>query len=357
MTKKFFNTNRLHIEALCSVSPSQTIEVVKEDSSDKIKRMSRSIGIKSKYVCGPGQRFATLGEEGVNWIISKLGLRADDIDGIIVVTQSPDYIIPGTAVLLQDRCRLSKNTLAYDINLGCSGMPYGIFAAYGHLLAGMKRVLVVVGDQSYSPGTTDEGHGVLFGDGASVASVVLKDSKEHAEGKFAPGTDGGGYEALYIPHGGKVRPVDIESFVAKVDITGVVRTGTDVILDGPKIHNFSVGLVPGELSDICAALNWEVGDVDYFVLHQANKMINDTIRMKMKLPLEKFPESLSDFGNTSSASAPVTMTARLDGIWNKAGVKTIICTFGIGLSWSTLAYVADGTEISHHYYVSGGLKF
>lgn len=350
MTKKYFPLSNLHIEALCSVSPTRKLEVVTEASSDKIKRLSRSIGIKSKYVCGAGQRFATLAEEGINWIVSKLNLRAEDIDGVIVVTQSPDYIIPGTAVLLQDRCRLSKNTLAYDINLGCSGYPYGLFTAYGHLLSGMKRILLVVGDQSYSPGTTDEGHGVLFGDGCSVTSVILKDTHKNSPGYFNGGSDGGGYEALYIPHGGKVRPVDTESFIPKVDITGVVRTGTDVVLDGPKIHNFSVGLVPNELEEICEFNGWKTTDVDYFVLHQANKMINDTIRMKMKLPLEKFPESLSDFGNTSSASIPVTMTARLEGKWNAAGTKIIMCGFGIGLSWSTMTYVSDGTEISHHYF-------
>jgi 3-oxoacyl-[acyl-carrier-protein] synthase-3 len=350
MSKKFFNTEKLHIEALCSVSPTQKIEIVNDASSDKIKRLSRSIGIKSKYVCAPGERFATLAEEGINWIVSKLGLRPEDIDGIIVVTQSPDYIIPGTAVLLQDRCHLSKNTLAYDINLGCSGFPYGLFTAYGHLLSGMKRILVVVGDQSYSPGTTDEGHGVLFGDAASIASVVLKDGKEHSLGKFSAGSDGGGYGALYIPHGGKVRPVDTESFIPKTDITGVVRTGTDVVLDGPKIHNFSVGLVPEELKDMCSAMQWAPESVDYFVLHQANKIINDTIRAKLKLATEKFPESLSDFGNTSSASIPVTMTARLENKWNKAGIKTIMCGFGIGLSWSSMAYVSDGTEISHHHF-------
>lgn len=348
MIKKYFNIHKLHIEALCSVAPSKKIEIIKEDSSDKIKRLSKSIGIKSKYVCGPGERFATLAEEGINWIVNRLNLKAEDVDGVVVVTQSPDYIIPGTAVLLQDRCGLLKSTLAYDINLGCSGFPYGLFVAHGHLLSGMKRILVVVGDQSYSPGTTDEGHGVLFGDGASVASVILKDSKEHSEGKFAPGTDGGGYEALYIPHGGKVRPANAESFIANIDSTGVLRTGTDVVLDGPKIHNFSVGLVPDELRDMCTSLNWDISNVNYFVLHQANKMINDTIRLKMKLPPEKFPESLSDFGNTSSASIPVTMTARLDNKWNQAGVKTLMCGFGIGLSWSTMGYVADGTEISNH---------
>lgn len=348
MSSKFYDLKDLSIEAIVSVSPKKQIQIIKDDSSDKIKRLSKSIGIQSKFVCVDGQRFATLGEDGVNFLLKELNLGPQDVDGLIVVTQSPDYIIPGTAVLLQDRTGLSKETLAYDINLGCSGFPYGLMVAHGHLMSGMKRVLIVVGDQSYSPGTTDEGHGVLFGDACTVTSLVLKPGKGSTG--FSCGTDGGGYEALYIPHGGKVRPVNSESFEVKLDATGVMRNGTDVILDGPKIHNFSVGLVPGELDTMLAHQGWQREDVDFYVLHQANKMINDTIRMKMKLPTEKFPETLSDHGNTSSASIPVTMTARLSDKWNKPGVKTVGCGFGIGLSWSTFAYVADGSEKSYHLY-------
>lgn len=335
----------LFIEGLVSVSPGKKINIIKEDSSDKIKRLSRSIGIESKYVCSEGQRFSTLGETGINFLLKELKLSTDDVDGIIVVTQSPDYIIPGTAVLLQDRCHFSKSTLAYDINLGCSGYPYGLFAAHGHLMSGMKRVLIVVGDQSYSPGTTDEGHAVLFGDACTVTSVTL--GNEHTA-HFSCGTDGSGLEALYIPHGGKVRPLTRDSLDLKLDSTGVMRTGTNVVLDGPAIHNFSVGLVPGELTAMAKSMHKELEEVDYFVLHQANKLINNTIRMKLKLPIEKFPESLSDYGNTSSASIPVTMTARLDEKWNSQNSKTIMCGFGIGLSWSTLGYTANGKEKSFH---------
>ena len=177
-TNKLYKLNKLKIECLVSVSPKKKIRIVKEDTSDKIKRLSRSIGITSKHVCDKGQRFSTLGETGINFILNNLNLAKDEIDGIVVVTQSPDYIMPGTAVLLQDRCGFPKSTLAYDINLGCSGYPYALYVAYGHLLSGMKRVLIVVGDQSYSPGTKDEGHGVLFGDACTVTSLVLDDEKK-----------------------------------------------------------------------------------------------------------------------------------------------------------------------------------
>ena len=164
-TNKLYKLNKLKIECLVSVSPKKKIRIVKEDTSDKIKRLSRSIGITSKHVCDKGQRFSTLGETGINFILNNLNLAKDEIDGIVVVTQSPDYIMPGTAVLLQDRCGFPKSTLAYDINLGCSGYPYALYVAYGHLLSGMKRVLIVVGDQI--------GHVVAIGCGSGRVALRI----------------------------------------------------------------------------------------------------------------------------------------------------------------------------------------
>lgn len=339
----------LKIEYQLSVSPKNKIQIISEDSSDKIKRLSRSIGIESKFVCQKGELFSDLAKKGIDYLFDNNFYKANDFDGIIVVTQSPDYIIPGTAVLLQDRCGLNKNILAYDINLGCSGYPYALHVGYGHLLSGMKKILLVVGDQSYSPGTTDDGHNVLFGDGCSITAISVDQDFDH-EYHFIPGTDGRGYESLYIPYGGKRNPINAEALKPKLDHLGVIRTGTDVILDGPNILTFSVGTVPGELKKMQELTGWGE-QVDYYFLHQANKMINSTIMKKMKGSNDQFPESLSDHGNTSSASIPITMTARGSGKWNKAGAKNILCGFGIGLSWATLSYKASGDEISNHIYV------
>lgn len=349
MSKEPTCLDGLHIEALVSVSPKRQLNI-KDSTNPHLQRLSRNIGIHSKFVCEKGQLFSDLAKAGVDKIVDTLRITKDQIDAIIVVTQSSDYIIPGTAVLLQDRCEFPTDTLAYDINLGCSGMVYGIFAAHGHLRSGLSRVLVVGGDQSFSEGTTDEGHSVLFGDGCSVASIVLKD--KNTKTYFCAGTDGGGYASLYIPHGGKRHPIKKDSLVPKIDETGVLRTGTDVILDGPKILSFSVKVAPAEINKLCAVNNWQKEDVDFFFLHQANKMINDTIRRKLKLDEERFPNSLEQYGNTSVASPTLTMTALKSGIWNKAGTKNILCSFGIGLSWSSLSYVSDGTEISEHIHVA-----
>ena len=110
--------------------------------------------------------------------------------------------------------------------------------------------------------------------------------------------------------------------------------------------SFAVALF--ELNKMLEFLSLHVENIDYFVLHQANKIINDTLRLKMKGSSEQFPESLSDYGNTSSASIPITMTAKLSGKWNQKGKKIIICGFGIGLSWATMSYISDGTELSFH---------
>jgi 3-oxoacyl-[acyl-carrier-protein] synthase-3 len=338
-----------HIEGLVSVSPKRKLNLNDEGISEKIQRLSRNIGINSKYVCEPGQYFSDLAQHGINKILDMLQLSTDDVDGLVLVTQSSDYIIPGTAVLLQDRCGFSNQTIAYDINLGCSGIPYGFFCGYGHLKSGAKRILIIGGDQSFSEGTTDEGHGVLFGDACSVASIVLKEKNTPAY--FISGTDGGGYKYLYIPHGGKRRPINKDTLIPVVDETGVMRTGTDVVLDGPKILSFSVKTAPQEINRLLASNNWQREDVDYYFLHQANKMINETIRKKMKLTEDQCPNSLSEYGNTSVASPTVTMTAKANGRWNKFGAKSILCTFGIGLSWSSMSYVADGTERSEHIYV------
>lgn len=337
------NLNKLKIENLLTFLPSEKLEIINSSSSDKIKRLSRSIGIERKYVCKEGQTFTDLAVEAIGCFLNKTNLTNDDFDALIVVTQSPDYIIPGSAVLIQSRAGFSNNLASYDINLGCSGFPYGLFVGYSHLLTGMRRVMLIVGDQSYARGSLDEGHGVLFGDSVSIVSLTLSDHEKNQKILF--GTDGGGYEALYIPHGGKRTPLNENSLKHELDATGTYRCGTDVVLDGPKILNFSLKVAPNQIQQLIADIKCKMEDIDFFFLHQANKIINDTLRKKLNLNYDNCPDSLKNYGNTSSGSIPVTMNTS-DTLWNEKGKHSIFCGFGIGLSWSTMNYIADGTEKS-----------
>lgn len=335
--------SKLKIEHLLTFLPSELKEVVNDKSSDKIKRLSRSIGIERKYVCREGQTFTDLAVEGIGKFLKLTGLSQENFDAIILVTQSPDYIIPGSAVLIQSRAGFPQDTAAYDINLGCSGFPYGLFVSYSHLLTGMKRVMLVVGDQSYARGSLDEGHGVLFGDSVSIISVTLRNDEHNQHILF--GTDGSGYESLFVPHGGKRRPLDHTSLTHEVDSTGVNRCGTDVVLDGPKILNFSLKVAPDHINKLMNLIGCSSNDIDYFFLHQANKIINDSLRRKLSLNYDNCPDSLKNYGNTSSGSIPVTMNTS-DALWIEKGKHSIFCGFGIGLSWATMNYIADGTEKS-----------
>ena len=335
---------KLKIENLLTFLPSDNIEIINDSSSDKIKRLSRSIGIESKFVCQPSQTFTDLAVEAIEVFLKKTGLEQSDFDALICVTQSPDFIIPGSGTLLQSRAGFDNTLAAYDINLGCSGFPYGIFTSYSHLLTGMKRVMLVIGDQSYARGSQDEGHGVLFGDSVSIASVILRDEAVNQQILF--GTDGGGYKSLYIPHGGKRTPYNENSLKHELDDTGVKRCGTDVVLDGPGIFNFSLRVAPAQIKKLLNDIEKDIEDIDYLVLHQANKIINDTLRKKLKLSESVCPSSLAKYGNTSSGSIPVTLNTNSECLWNEAGKHSIFCGFGIGLSWATMNYISDGSEKS-----------
>lgn len=311
-----------------------------EVNSDELahrERLVRNIGIRYRRVCKEGQIFSDLVQAAGEHLLEKLNWPKDSVDILLLVTQSGEYIIPATAIILQDRIGLPTSTLAFDINLGCSGYPYGVVALGSMMKAmGYKRGVVLVGDQSASSGSPDSGREILFSDCGTATALELD---ENAPPMYFDGcSDGSGHKAIYVPHGGKRNPAQRESHEYRLMADGVTRKMTDVHLDGPAIMNFSIGTVPGAINTLLAAAEKSVDSVDYFVLHQANKMINETIRKKMKLPEERFPLTLYDYGNTSSATIPITICNVLGGGRLQKNQNILGCGFGIGLSWATLYF-------------------
>ncbi len=299
------------------------------------ERLVRNIGIRYRRLCSGGKIFSDLAERAVEDVISAVGWDKSSIDAYIWVTQSPDYIIPATSIVSQHRVGLPKSTLAFDMNLGCSGYPYGLYTVGCMLGAhGIKRAIVVIGDQSGSEGSADSGREILFGDAATATALEYDESAPPMY--FEGFSDGSGYNAIIVPDGGRRNPLKAQSLIPTPGADGVIRTGVDVSLDGPAILNFSTAVAPDAVRRICDFSGVPLEEIDGVLLHQANKMINDTIRRKLGLSLEKVPESLHDFGNTSSASIPVTLGHRSRDRFLEAGSKWIFCGFGIGLSWATL---------------------
>lgn len=302
------------------------------------ERLVRNIGILNRRICFPWQCVSDLAEAAAERLLDAIGWQRDEVDALIFVTQSPDYLTPATAIILQDRMKLSNNTIAFDINLGCSGYPFGIYAL-GCMLAsgGIKKALLLAGDKGATLNDP------IFSDCGTA--TALEFSPDAPPMHFDMHSDGSGYRAIILPVGGHREPVQPHHLIAKPDEHGDPHYATELILDGTAVLNFSTQRIPPAIRDLCEYSKVSLDQVDYVLLHQANKMINETIRKKLQQPPEKFPSTLYDFGNTSSASIPLTMTARLDSRLAEAPATLLLSGFGIGLSWGSCIMQTDNVSM------------
>lgn len=293
------------------------------------ERLVRNIGIETRRIAPAWQCFSDLAFEATEKLLEQLQWQREEIDALIVMTQSPDYLIPSTAIILQDRLGLSSATIAFDVNLGCSAYPFGIHLV-GSMIAGggVKKALLLIGDRS---ATLDD---PIFSDAGTA--TALEFSEGAAPMYFDLNSDGSGFKAIMLPVGGHRQPVGIQHLVPyRDDENDHWHRATDLVLDGPAVLSFSTQRVPPAVEKLLDYAGASKDDVDYFIFHQANRMINETIRKKLGLPVEKVPSTLRDFGNSSGASLPVTMTARINKELENGIKRVLLSGFGIGLSWGT----------------------
>lgn len=301
------------------------------------ERLVRNIGINQRRICPPWQCFSDLAFDAAERLLQDLKWEKEEIDALIVVTQSPDYPIPSTAIILQDRLGLTQATIAYDVNLGCSAYPFGIHLMGSMISAGaIKKGLLLVGDRSASPDDP------LFSDAGTVTALEFDAGASPMY--FDLNSDGSGYKAIIKPVGGHREPYAFHHSIPTKDAEGTLHWPDALILDGPAVLSFSTQRVPPSVTRALEYAGLEKDSVDYFVFHQANRMINETIRKKLGLPPEKVPSTLHDFGNTSGASLPVTMTARLNETLAKGKHKLLLSGFGIGLSWGICILDIEGAK-------------
>jgi len=308
------------------------------DCAEQIKserqRLVRNIGIEKRRICYPWQCFSDLAVAAAEKLLADLNWAPEEVDALVVVTQSPDYLIPATAIIIQDRLKLKTSIPAFDINLGCSGYPYGLYILGSMMSSGhIKKGLVLIGDKCAS--LKDP----LFSDCGTA--TALEYDPDAPVMHFDLNSDGSGYRAIMLPVGGHRRPTKFHHFIPEQGESGA-RLPVDLVLDGTAVLNFSITQVPPAVRRLCEAGAVAIGDVDYFVFHQANRMINETIRKKLGLVAEKTPSTLADFGNTSSASIPLTMTQRIRGELVTMPRRLLLCGFGIGLSWAGCILETEG---------------
>lgn len=277
-------------------------------------------------------------------LIADLGWNKNEIEALIFVSQTPDYVLPATACILQDRLGLSKECYASDISLGCSGWVYGLSSVASLVSSGMiKKALLLCGDAKKRFKMSNQLRDPLFGSAGTATAI------EYSEGdkglNFHFGTDGSGFDAIVTPDGGSRCPFTLESFNFE-EINGKQQCRLQTRMKGMDVFSFGISTAPKSVKKLAEYFGFDYNQADYVIFHQANMKMNDMIAKKLKLPVEKVPSCMYHFGNTSSASIPLTIVSQLKGKFETKPTKFICCGFGVGLSWGTVVFDTNNVVIS-----------
>ena len=342
--------NGISIKAMAGAVPARKInnyEFTDHFPKDVVKEVVDKVGVYERRIADENTTASDLCFAAAERLIKDNGINCDDIDALIFVSQTPDYRMPATSILLQERLGLNNQTLALDINLGCSGFVYGLSVAFSYLLqSGFRNVLLLDGEtrtKAYS--FKDRQTGFIFGD-AGIAALISKD-ETIGSSYFSLNSDGSRESLIKIDAGGYRNPSSAETVKEKVvDEHGNIRTDEQGYMNGADVFNFVIREVPKDIKNTLEFSGTDMKKIDYFVFHQANSYMNSYLARKLKLDTEKIPTSIEKFGNTSSVSIPITMVSELK---NELALqpKLLLCGFGVGLSWATVILNFNHCKISN----------
>lgn len=314
-------------------------------SEEDIQKAIQNIGIEERRIAEPDVCASDLCFAAAQQLIADNAIDPKSIDVLLFVSQTSDYHQPATAAILQHKLGLSKDTLAFDINLACSGYVYGLSAAYAYAQnEGVNRVLLLVGEtMSKIVSRYDKVNTPLFGD-AGTATLIEK-GEQFGKSIFSLHTDGKGAEVMMIPDGGFRNPVSEKSFVEETDANGDKRSRLQFRMDGMAVFNFGMSEEPRDVKNIVDAAGLDLSQIDLLIYHQANKFMTDFFTKWLKFDKAKTPYSIRKYGNTSSASIPLTIVSELyAGYPDRTHV--ILSGFGAGLSWGSALLDMSACKIS-----------
>lgn len=298
---------------------------------------NNTVGIKQRHIAPEDVCASDLCFVAAEQLLADLKWERESVDVLIFESVTGDYKTPPTSCLLQDRLGLSEDCFAMDIPMGCCGYMYAITTGGNLLSSGnVKRALLLVGDTALRMGSMkDKSRVPLFGDCGTAMALEYDPTASDIVVDFH--TYGKGYEALMTPHGGFRHPVTKESFEYEDFGNGIVRAPLHTLINGMNVFSFAISKPPRSIETFMTDYGIDKErDVDYFLIHQANKMIVDRIVKKLKLPLEKVPYNLEEFGNLGGASIPSLMVTRLREQLMTGEKSLLMSSFGLGLTWGTM---------------------
>jgi 3-oxoacyl-[acyl-carrier-protein] synthase-3 len=277
------------------------------DLEDQFKKWDadkvyKKIGIAERHVANKDETASDLAFEAAKRVLKVVD--RDTIDFIILCTQSPDYILPTTACILQDRLGLRKDIGAFDFNLGCSGFIYGLAIARGLINSNTAHRILLLMSETYTRHIhpLDLANRTIFGDGA--AATIVETSETEKIYDFVLGTDGSGMKNLMIPNGGMRQPMDPAAREI-ASSSGDISTANCLYMNGPEIFSFTIEAVPVAFHQVLQKNHLTLDTIDYVIFHQANAYMIDFLRRKLNIPEHKFFMDMTDTGNTVSATIPI----------------------------------------------------
>lgn len=345
----FLSFNGVGVTALAGAVPRTVIDNYKYTEyfpEDQVKEVVDKVGIYQRRFADEKTCSSDLCFAAAEKLIADNNIDRNEIDLLIFISQTPDFRMPATSVLLQDRLGLPNSTIAFDISLGCSAFIYGLSVVFSMMQnKGLRKALLLDGEtrsKVYSP--KDRRSAFLFGDGG-VAALIERDEK-FGDSFFSLNSDGSRGDLIKINAGGYRIPSSVETLKEKVvDEYGNIRSEEQGYMHGGDVFNFVIREIPKDIKRLIEHTGEDIQSMDYYIFHQANNFINSYLAKKLKLDTSRIPSTINKYGNTSSVSVPLTIVDQLKGKLD-GNRKLFLSAFGVGMTWATAIVPFVDTHIS-----------
>lgn len=306
-------------------------DLLKEFPEWSAEKVAAKVGVNSRHIAAQDETACDMAEKAASRLFEEYNINPSTIDFILFCTQSPDYFLPSSACILQERLGIPTSTGAFDYNLGCSGCIYGMAIAKGLIESKIAHNVLLLTAETYQKylHPSDKSNRTIFGDGA--AACLISTEGIARIGEFSLGTDGSGAENLILRTGAaRCRK---PSGNKDIDDDGHIRYDDYLYMNGSSIFNFTLDVIPVLIKAVMERNQIGENEIDYYVFHQANKYMLDTIRKVCHLPKEKFYVNLEETGNTVSSTVLIGLKDNIQKSTIHSGMTVMIAGFGVGLSW------------------------
>lgn len=322
------------IKAISYYLPERVVtneELVKEFPEWSVDKVAQKVGVNSRHIAAEDETAGDMAEKAARQLFEEYQIDPTSIDFLMLCTQSPDYFLPSTACVLQDKLGIPTSAGAFDYNLGCSGCVYGMAMAKGLIAAGVAKNVLLLTAETYNKylHPSDKSNRSIFGDGAAACLISTEGFAEI--GEFVLGTDGSGAENLIVRTGASRH--NKPTGVYDEDAEGHVRRDDYLYMNGGAIFNFTLDAVPMMMNQLMDRNGLQKESIDYYVFHQANKFMLNTIRKVCGLPKDKFYIDLENVGNTVSSTILIGIKECVKNGQIHEKMNVMACSFGVGLSW------------------------